>query len=886
MQIIHLRTLHTENPLGIDTTPYFSWVLESVKPDTMQQTYRIEVKCGTQSVWDTGIVKSSKSTFVNYEGQPLSSCTVYKWTVTVTDNHGDTASASATFETAFLDKGSWNAKWAESALPRTKSKDGFGNQPPATMFRKSFQLKRNVKNARLYATCHGIYRLTVNGTRPDDRELAPENSSYAHLLHYQTYDVTRLLASGENAIGIYVGDGWYCGPKTIPNIKKFKPAHAVLFQLEVEYADGSQETVCSDETVKTSYGPVLFSDLFAGEKYDANKEIPGWDKPGFRDADWRPVKIADYGYDKLQAQAGAVVRPIMELPVKRIYTSSKGETILELEQNIAGRLRIHVNAPKGTEIQIDHFEATDTEGNYFNNIMSDVGGVGGGCDQRVIYVSNGKEALYEPIFSFHGFQYARITGWPGVKPEDITAVVLSTDKENLGTFECSDPRLNRLYENTRWSQRSNMISIPTDCPQREKTGWTGDIQIYAETAQLNEDVTPLLTRWMKSVAADQGENGAVPITVPYEKHYIQMAKNYGTIMHNKGLAASAGWGDAAVIVPWHLYQTTGNIEIFKQQYDSMKRWCDYIITTARTQRGSRKLPEEIDQYLWNTGFHFGDWLVPSLTKDGYNTLQLLKMINLTKQFTAPVYGWYSVSSFAKAAGLIGKEEDAKQYQRVADKMKHAISYGLVDENGNMPVDLMGAYVLPLYFDLVPEKHKKRFGEHLVKMIHDNGGCLDTGFLGTPFLLDALCKAGYEEEAYKLLYQEKCPSWLYEVKMGATTIWESWYSFKEDGTPLPMSLNHYAFGCVDSWMFRYIAGMDRLEPGFEKILIQPRPDESLTYAKRSYFCEYGLIETDWHKSGKQFCLNVTIPCNTTAVIVLPNGERYETGSGKYSYFCEV
>ncbi|HPY99948.1 MAG TPA: alpha-L-rhamnosidase C-terminal domain-containing protein, partial [Clostridiales bacterium] len=338
--------------------------------------------------------------------------------------------------------------------------------------------------------------------------------------------------------------------------------------------------------------------------------------------------------------------------------------------------------------------------------------------------------------------------------------------------------------------------------------------------------------------------------------------------------------------PWQLYQTTGNTAIFKQQYDSMKRWCNYIITTAERRRGNRKLPKEVDRYLWNTGFHFGDWLIPSLSKDGYNYVQLLKQIVATRQFTAPIFGWYSVSSFAVIAELLGKAEDAAYYREIADKMKAAISYGLIDEKGNMPVNLMGAYVLPLYFDLVPKEHKKHFGEHLVKMIHDNGGCLDTGFLGTPFLLDALCKAGYRDEAYKLLYQEKCPSWLYEVKMGATTIWESWYSFREDGTPMRMSLNHYAFGCVDTWMFRYIAGMDRLKPGFREILIQPRPDNSLTYAKRSYFCEFGLIETDWHKNGNRFDLTVTVPCNTTALIVLPSGEKYRVGSGTYSYSCEV
>lgn len=859
--------------------PYFSWIIESDEQNLMQKSYHTTVMDDSNTVWDSGVIESDQSTFVSYAGESLTSRTIYQWTVTITDNQGNTASATAGFETALLEEGDWSAQWAESDMPHGKYKEGFGNQPPATLFRKGFLLSQEVKSARLYATCHGVYRLTLNGQRPDDREFAPEHTVYDKFLCYQTYDVSNLLQKGENALGMYVGDGWYCGPKTIPNIENFTPIHAVLFQLEVTYADGSSERIISDSNVKTTYGLVLFSDMFGGEKYDANQEIDDWDSPSFDDDAWKPTKPAGYGHNHLHAQAGAIVRPVMELPVSKLYTSPKGETIIDFGQNLAGRVKMKLNLPKGAEIQLDHFETTDQEGNYFNNIMFEVGGVGGGCEQRIVYVSNGKPSVYEPLFTFQGFRFVKITCAIDVKDADFTAVVLSTEKEDLSTFECSNQLLNRLYENTRWSQRSNMVSVPTDCPQREKAGWTGDVTIYAKTSLLNEDTTPFLSRWLKNMTLDQGENGAVPIVAPYEKHYVGLAAELGPVLGSVGLVGSAGWGDAAVQVPWAMYEVTGNTAVLRNQYDCMKRWCDYIIPTAKRDRGANELPEEIDQCLWNTGFHFGDWLIPSLTKDGYNMEQLIGAMTATLKFTAPVFGWLSISRMAEISCILGNEQDQKYYGEIADKMKQAIAVGVIDKDGNPPTELMGAYALLLNFDLVPEQFKTSFGDRLVKMIADNDGCLDTGFLGTPFLLDALCKIGHEDEAYKLLYQEKCPSWLHEVTHGATSIWESWYSYKEDGTPLPMSLNHYAFGCVDDWMFRYIGGMDMSKPGFKHIVIHPRPDASLTYAKRSFMSEFGLVESSWEKVDGKFVLNVTIPCNTTATVIMPSGVKHEIGSGR-------
>ena len=882
MEIHDLKTLNMVRPLGIDRDPYFSWIIRSNDQNVMQRAYRILVsKAGGRTVWDTGNVESDQAAFIEYAGSPLESRMLYTWEVTVWDNKGNQASASSEFETALFGAGGWKAKWAESALPSRKRKKGFGLQPPATMFRKTFTLDKEVASARLYATCHGIYRLTVNGERPDDREFAPEFTVYDKYLCYQTYDVTAMLIRGRNALGMYVGDGWYCSRRMKPNIKGLKQLHAVLFQLEIRYTDGSAETVISDEDVRTAYGPVRFSELFSGERYDSNLEMPGWDKPGFDDYGWKWATVVDYGTKNLIAQLGEPVRPVAVLPAVRAFTSPKGESIVDFGQVIAGRVRMRLDAPKGDEITVVHFETLDKDGCFFNSLAG-IGG-GKGTEQTDVFVSSGGVANYEPFFTFHGFRYILVTGLPEVRAEDFSAVALSSEKEDLGTFSCSDERLTRLYENTRWSQRSNMLSIPTDCPQREKAGWTGDIQIYATTSLLNEDTTAFLTRWLENLECDQYENGGVPFVVPNVGWYPKLAKVAGWQFGNRGPAASAGWGDAAVLVPYFMYHMTGNISILKQQYSSMKRWCDYVINTAAEKRGkNRSIPRDVDRYLWNTGFHFGEWLIPSLTKDGYKPKTLLRAIKQSLQYTAPIYAYCSISGMAEIARILGKTEDVSYYSGMAENIRAAIGDGVIGENGDMPVELMGAYVMPIYFDLVPEKHKEHFAKKLVEMIEKNGGCLDTGFLGTPFILDALCKIGRLDMAYSLLYQEKCPSWLYEVKHGATTIWESWYGYKEDGTPLIISFNHYAFGCVDDWLFRYISGIDKDSPGFKHIIIEPRPDESLTWARRSFKSVHGEIICDWEREGGAFHLEVAIPCNTTATVVLPDGQRHEVGSGRYEF----
>lgn len=884
MKLKDLKTIHCEEPITIQETPYFSWKMESEQQNEKQEYYQLRVEKEDGSLmWDTGKVKDSRSTYVFYQGKELESRTLYRWWITVWNQHKTCATGESQFETAIMSEKEWRALWMKSSLPTRKRKPGFGNQPPATLFRKAFFLEKNVKKAKLYATCHGIYRLTMNGTRPDHREFAPEFSVYEKYLCYQTYDVTSLLQKGENVIGLYVGDGWYCGPKTQPPNIKRDTTHAVLFQMEVEYEDGSKDRIISDENVKIHYGPICCSDLFAGEEYDARLEEKGWDCPGYDDHEWVKAIRKDYGYDVLVSQIGEPVTGVIELPVKKVFVSPKGEHILDFGQVMAGRVRMHLNIPKGQKVILDHFETTDKEGNYFNSFER---GMGKNCDQRDVYISDGTESTYEPYFTYHGFRYVRVQGLDEIKSEDFCAVVISTEMKSTGTFSCSDENLNRLYNNTIWSQRSNMVSIPTDCPQREKAGWTGDIMIYSETSLLNADTTLFLERWLENLSCDQGMKGEIPVVVPYTGIYPSFAKILGFLFGNKGIPASAGWGDAGVIVPLKMYQVTGNLMVLKRQYESMKKWCDYIIQTAHTQRNRKnRLPKEIDKWLWNTGFHFGEWLIPSLSKSGYGK-NTYRSIFESLKYTAPVFGYYSVYSMAQIAEVLGKKVDADYYGSVAEKMKWAFGEGVIDKDGNMPIELMGAYVLPLYFDLVPDKYKPSFEEKLIRMIKENGGCLDTGFLATPFILETLCKIGRKDIAYELLFQTKAPSWLYGVIHGATSIWESWYAFDEEGNPFSISLNHYAFGCVVEWIFKNICGIVPLEPGYKKVMISLHMEPPVNYADRTFSTEFGELVCRWRKENRDFYLHIEIPCNTDAVVKLPDGSCYQVGSGSYDYCCPL
>lgn len=854
MKLYDLKTLHMKNPV-IDKVPYFSWKIESDKQNVLQTSFRILVKNVDEVLWDSGIIASREQSFVEYQGKELSSRSKYTWIVTVWDNYEEQASESAEFETAFLESSDWKAKWVECSFERqTANEYKFGNTYPPILFEKEFEFIKKIKSAKVYATSHGVYRLLINGKRPDDREFAPEFTPYEAALYYQIYDITNQVSSGMNQISMYVGDGWYFSAQAGPVMKNQHKEPSILFQMEIEYEDGSTEKVISDEKVTCRTDYIIYSDLYQGEKQDFTLE----------ESKKQEIIIMDYGYDFLSAQPMMPIRPIKTIPAVAIFTSPKGETIVDFGQVLAGRARVHIDVSKNSEVVLEYFEVLDDKGNYKNTMFA---------PQKDTVISNGDVIDHEALFTFHGFRYIRVTGMENPQLQDFTAVLLSTEKENVGTFECSDSRLNRLYQNIRWSQYNNMMSVPTDCPSREKAGWTGDLLIYAKTAMINEEMTPFLNSWLNSVREDQAEDGTIMIVSPYMKLYDGMLLNVAKTFGDEQVTGVAGWSDAIVWVPYDMYQVTGNKLVLKENFAAMNKWCKYIIRTAAEKKGYQDIPWEYDQYLWNSGFHFGEWLVPSRPGNPSDPFEICKE---SAFYIAPFFGYMTICKMVEICSLLDKEEEAVEYRRIAEKMKQSIQEGLIRRN-LLPDYLMGAYVLAFAFDLVPNDMEESYKKRLVDLIRKNDNCLDTGFLATMYILDTLCEIGESNLAYDILWQSKRPSWLYEVDHGATAIWEAWDADDAQSTDRFVSYDHYAFGCVDDWICRHIAGIDSNTPGFSHMIINPDMDERLSFCKRSLVCESGVIKVEWDKEK----LYVTIPCNTTATVKW-RGKETEIGSGEYTF----
>lgn len=860
--------------MGIDGTPYFSWEIESDLQNVIQSAYRIQVYQAEQCIWDSKVQHSQQTTFIFYEGESLESSTLYKWNVSVWDNHGNMASGQADFETALLNLKDWKAKWVESTIRHRK-------KTPAVMFRKDFEVGNGLISAKVYATCHGIYYMSMNGNQVDSRKFAPEYTAYDKCLYYQTYDVTGLLREGKNTIGMYVGDGWFFSMMSKKRGRKsFSKYHGILFQIELQYQNEKREWILSDESVLCSVGPVQYSDLYRGEIYDAQKTVNNWDTPHCDLQQWKKCKITYFPMNNLKAQALDPIRLYKELPVKKVLTTPKGEKVLDFGQNFAGYVRMKLHIPKGTSVTLEHSETLDKDGNYFNNIQ--------GINQKDTYLSNGEEITYEPLFTFHGFRYVRVTGISTLRAEDFTGVALTSESVSVGSFICSDTHINRLVENSLWSQRSNMFSIPTDCPQREKAGWTGDIGLYGRTALQNEDLTAFLTSWLTNMALEQKKDGQIPPVIPFSDFYIMTSKLQPILMGGSPKTiSSSGWGDCCVDVPYDMYCLTGNTAILRQQYLVMKKWLAYVEKQARTKKGKNSGVEKSkEQYLWNSGFHYGEWLIPSCCeKGGSLSKENLASAKEGKNYVAPLYFYSSCTKMKKIAEVLGEEADANYYKGLAQKILDACQSSLLTSDNRLRYERQGAYVIALKAGIIPESKKKQFAGRLAELIHQNGDKLDTGFLGTQYLLDALSENGYGELAYHLLIQPENPGWMYEVKNNATTIWESWNCFDKNGNIQLMSMNHYAFGCVCDWIYRNITGIDLLEPGFKKIRIAPQIYGDLTYASRIFHCEYGEVESSWNIENNIFRLDVRIPCNTTAVIELPDKKTEIVGSGTYHFSLE-
>ncbi len=885
-----LRCEYMAEPLGLGiVAPRLSWELRAARRGVRQTAYRIRVTDGETVVWDTGKVASGSSSGIAYEGSELRSRRRYEWQVMVWDERGESSewSEAARWEMGLLDPEDWSAKWIEpeqTTVPeeppldfydRTKKlpPTDYGRLLPCPLLRKRFEAKGKARRARIYATAHGIYELELNGRKVGDQELAPEMTSYDRCLQVHAYDVTELVAEGANALGATLADGWYAGRVGLMGDNcQYGNRLALLLQLEMEYEDGSRQTIVSDDGFRSSFGPYVYSDLFIGERYDARLEKPGWSTGDYEDREWSPAREVERDRGVLVAAYGEPVRAVLTIAAERIIRTPLGETVIDFGQVIAGRVRMRVRGEAGAEIVLEHSEVLDEQGNYLNNIR------GRFKDQKDVYVLRGDEAgeTYEPKFTYHGFRYVKVTGYPPgeLRVGDFEAVVLSSDLRATGNFSCSDERINRLQENIVWSQRGNLLAIPTDCPQRERAGWTGDIQVFAPTACFNMDVNPFLSRWLRNMSAEQRDDGQIPIVVPYMKGYENI------IFPPMGTHSSAGWGDACILVPWALYESYGDVRVLAEHYDMMVRWVNYIEKSAA--EGSDAEPSSVaerQKYLWNTGFHFGDWLIPSMSvgKDG-QTVDMMQSAFATKELVSTCFFAYSAELLSRIARLVGKEEDANRYAELNRNVRSAFAGEYLDEDGRLKAHFQGIYVLALQMRMVPDEARGKVLNQLVGLIEENGYRLDTGFLSVPYLLDVLCDNGRSDIAYRLLYQTDCPSWLYEVEKGATTIWEAWQAIMPSGKVTNVSYNHYAFGCIGDWLYRRIAGLDKGEDGYRRIVVKPAFDCGLTRAGARYESVLGTIVSEWRLDGATATQIVTVPPNATAVVHLPGANLSEAREG--------
>jgi alpha-L-rhamnosidase len=836
----NLTVEYRRNPIGLDVAkPRFSWRLQGDGRAIRQQAYRIQVSQDSGFAadldWDTGRVESDESVLIEYEGAPLKPQTRYFVRVMVWDRRGQASEwETGTWETGMMAPERWSASWISAGRPLSEWVD-----EPAHYLRRAFDVQGTVAQARLYATALGLYILRLNGERVGDLEMAPGWTSYAKRLQYQTYDVTNLLQPGPNVLGIMLGDGWYKGSIGWQDRRHlYGEQRAALLELHIEYADGRRETIVSDETWSaTREGPLLMSGIYQGETYDARLEMPGWDRQGFDDAGWQKAETPDFSKDALIAQENEGTRVMAELAPIAVFKTPKGEQVLDFGQNMVGRVRFRVRgAAPGRRIVLDHAEVLDRDGNvYTANLRS--------AQQRITYICRGgEEETFEPHFTFQGFRYVRLTGYPGdPDPSLFVGRVMYTGMEPTGTFTCSHPLLNKLQENIVWGQRGNFLDIPTDCPQRdERLGWTGDAQVFIRTASFNMHTALFFAKWLRDLRTDQTEEGGVPHVVP---------NVLGPNAHS-----SAAWGDAAVICPWTIYTVYGDRRILEEQYPSMKAWVEYI----------RKQGD--NEYLWNTGAHFGDWLGLDAKENSYKGATPDDLI-------ATAFYAHSASLLAKAAKVLGYEEDCRTYSDLSAAIAEHFNREFVTANGRIAAPTQTAHVLALMFGLVNGDAERRTAETLARLIEEQNCHLTTGFVGTPYLCHVLSRRGYNDLAYRLVQQTDYPSWLYSVKQGATTIWEHWDGIKPDGSfwsEAMNSFNHYAYGAIGDWLYRCMAGLDSDErvPGYRKLRIAPKPGPGVTFAEARFRSMYGECMSGWKRSGDRMRIEASVPPNASATVILP------------------
>ncbi|WP_172121074.1 alpha-L-rhamnosidase [Actinomyces faecalis] len=816
-----------------------------------------------------------------WPAQPLTSRERVVLRVRVSGAAADDDQASATpwsspvaYEVGLLEPSDWQALPVGPAWPENPLAD---RRPPRV--RREFTLEAPVVAARAYVSAHGLIRAEIDGQRVGADELVPGWTVYGSRIVARAYDVTELLTargdgSSTHAVGAQLADGWYRGHIGFDGGYRnlYGDDVAALIQLEVTLADGTRQVIATDSSWKAGVGEILFTDLYDGEKVDARLATPGWSAPGFDESGWWPVTVGASDAERLvmpsdaPVRATEVLRPV-EVTVMERRTADLGGKVIEISperllvdfgQNVSGRVRIQVSGAAGQSVTIRHAEVLDGGELGMRTLRE--------AEATDVYTLRGDGLEeWEPAFAIHGFRYVDVTGWPGgaaeakaaIESGALLAVVLHTQMERLGAFAASDERVTRLHENSRWSMRDNFVSIPTDCPQRdERLGWTGDIQAFAPTAAFHYSCTGLLSSWLKDLAIEQDAHGTVPWYVPV------IPGGFWTPP-----TPAAVWGDAATVVPWELYRATGDTGVLRQQYDSAKDWVDLVDSLAD------------EDHVWDCSMQLGDWLDPSAPPE--DPMQAMTDPHLV----ATAFFAHSTRILAQWAEVLGEQEDARHYDQLADAIGEGFRARYTDGTGLLSSDTQTAYALTIAFDLAGDEERRVVaGRRLAELVEVSGGHVATGFAGTPVLTGALSATGHADEAYRLLMETSCPSWLYAITMGATTTWERWDSMLPDGSINPggmTSFNHYALGAVAAWLEQVVGGLAPAEPGYRVIEVAPQPGGGLSWAESVHRTPLGWAASSWRTDDDgALSLDVVVPVGATARVSLPGGQSVLLEHGRH------
>lgn len=855
-RVTRLRAELRADAFGIGVArPRLSWILEAAGDGLTQVASEIEVvrRTGTTT---TGRVDGDAQVFVDWPVAPLASrerteVRVRAW---LSDGGETPWSEPLTVEASLLEDTDWSTDFVSPSV----SAPAEGVRPGYLM-RADVDIPRDVVAARLYATAHGIYRVEINGERVGDDELAPGWTSYRHRLRFQTYDVTHLLTPGRNALGAELSDGWYRGRIGFHGgiWDNYGEDLALLAQLEVEFADGRREVVPTGGDWRWSSGPVVAASLYDGEHYDAGLVPHGWSSPGFDDSAWSPATTLPRGDfpARLEPAIGDPVRVIEELSPTTVERRPNGRIRLDFGQNIAGWLAIRVVGSEGHEVVLHHAEVLENDELAIRPLRS-----APSIDSYRLAGTPGGES-WRPRFTIHGFRYAELENWPGeFTAEAVRAQVVHSDMERTGWFASSDALVNRLHENAVWSMRDNFVDLPTDCPQRdERLGWTGDIQVFAPAASFLYSSGGILTSWLRDVAVEQGPDGWVPNFVPW-------------IECGFPRESSAAWGDAAVVVPWVMYQRNGDLGVLREQFPSMALWVEHFASKAD------------DSGLVREGMQLGDWLDPAAPPEDPGA-------GVTDRYlVASAYLAYSADLTARTALLLDRPRDHERYGAIARRTADAFRREYVTLAGRMVQETPTALSLAIAFDLITDPVQRAVaGRRLADLVRDGGYRIQTGFVGTPLICDALAATGQIDVAYRLLLERDCPSWLYPVTMGATTIWERWDSMLPDGTVNPgemTSFNHYALGAVVDFLHRTLAGLAPASPGYRTLRIAPQPGDHFDSAEARLETPYGTAAVSWSRAEDAFQLDATVPVGVTAEVILPDGSTRSIGSGEHRFVASI